>query len=327
MDFGLVLLHSGAGVDGERILAAASAAEDAGLDSVWVYDHLLTPVRVDSTYPYAPDGVYHESADDPFYDPLALIGVLTARTRRVRVGAEVFVAPYRHPIVLAKALATFERFAPGRIVCGVGAGWMQEEFDAVGVPFARRGARLAEYVGALRAVWSGEPNAFDGEFYRWPEAGFLPAPSAPIPIVLGGHADVALRRAARIADGFAAIAGPGETGSPAEFAARLGRIRGHVEERRARPGGVPDRRLRGAARAGARAGPGAAARRAARGARGACRGARRRRRDRDPAHARRRPGRDRRDARALRRGRATADRRGLSARPARDATARAPCRP
>src|SRR5689334_18722728 len=127
MDFGLVLLHSGAGVDGDRILAAASAAEEHGLDSVWVYDHLLTPVRVDSTYPYAPDGVYPESAEAPFYDPLALIGVLTSRLRRVRVGAEVFVAPYRHPIVLAKTLATFERFAPGRIVCGVGAGWMQEE--------------------------------------------------------------------------------------------------------------------------------------------------------------------------------------------------------
>jgi probable F420-dependent oxidoreductase len=229
VDFGLVLLHSGADVDGERILAAAAAAEEHGLDSVWVYDHLLTPVRVDSTYPYAPDGVYRESADEPFYDPLALIGVLTTRTR-LRVGAEVFVAPYRHPIVLAKTLATFERFAPGRIVCGLGAGWMLEEFDAVGVPFARRGARLVEYVRALRAVWSGAPNAFDGEFYRWPDAGFLPAPTAPIPIVLGGHADVALRRAARIADGFAAIAGPGETGSPAEFDARLGRIRRHVEE-------------------------------------------------------------------------------------------------
>jgi probable F420-dependent oxidoreductase len=239
VDFGLVLVHSGAGVDGERILAAAVAAEQAGLDSVWVYDHLLTPVRVASTYPYSPDGVYPESPDEPFYDPLALIGVLTSRTQRVRVGAEVFVAPYRHPIVLAKALATFERFAPARIVCGVGAGWLQEEFDAVGVPFARRGARLAEYVRALRAVWSGEPNGFEGEFYRWPEAGFLPAPSAPIPIVLGGHADVALRRAARIADGFAAIAGPGETGSPAEFDARLARIRGHVQEAGRDPAAFP----------------------------------------------------------------------------------------
>src|SRR5947208_2064277 len=127
MDFGLQLVHSGRGVEADAIVDAALVAERAGLDSVWVYDHLLTPVRLASTYPYSADGVYHESPDDPFYDPLALIGVLSARTRRVRVGAEVFVAPYRHPIVLAKALATFERFAPGRIVCGVGAGWMREE--------------------------------------------------------------------------------------------------------------------------------------------------------------------------------------------------------
>jgi probable F420-dependent oxidoreductase len=237
MKFGMVLMHSGPAASAGRIVEAAITAERSGLDSVWVYDHLLTPVEVDSTYPYAPDGIYPESADEPFYDPLGLFGVLTARTSRVTVGAEVFVAPYRHPIVLAKTLATIEQFAPGRLVCGLGAGWMKEEFAAVGVPFERRGARLTEYVAAMRAVWSGVSNRFDGEFYRWPASGFLPAPTAPIPIILGGHADVALRRAARIADGFAAIAGPGETGSPDEFRARLERVRAHLDEARRDPAG------------------------------------------------------------------------------------------
>jgi probable F420-dependent oxidoreductase len=185
---------------------------------------------VNSPYPYAPDGVFPETPDTPFYDPLALFGVLSSKTSRIRIGSEVFVAPYRHPIVLAKTLATLERFAPGRLICGVGAGWMEEEFEAVGATFARRGPRLAEYVRALRAVWSGAPVAFEGEFYRWAEAGFLPAPTTPIPILLGGHADAAVRRACRIGDGFIAIAGPGETGSVGEFRARLERVQGFLDE-------------------------------------------------------------------------------------------------
>jgi probable F420-dependent oxidoreductase len=230
MRYGLTLVHSGEDASAEGILGATLVAERLGLAGVWVYDHLMKPAVVRSTYPYAPDGVFPETADTPFYDPLALFGVLSSRTSRIRVGAEVFVAPYRHPIVLAKTLATLEQFAPGRLVCGLGAGWMEEEFDAVGVPYGRRGARLAEYVQALRAVWSGAPVAFEGEFYRWAEAGFLPAPTTPIPILLGGHADVAVRRAARIADGFIAIAGPGETGSVDDFRARLQRVRGFLDE-------------------------------------------------------------------------------------------------
>jgi probable F420-dependent oxidoreductase len=237
MRFGLTLINSGAAATADSLVAATQASERAGLDSVWVYDHLLTPVEVRSAYPYAPDGVYHESPDTPFFDPLALFGILAARTDRIRIGAEVFVAPYRHPIVLAKTLATIEQFAPGRLVCGLGAGWMEEEFAAVGVSFERRGPRLAEYVKALRTIWSGEPTGFDGEFYSWPASGFLPAPTVPITILMGGHADVALRRAARIADGFAAIAGPGETGSEAEFRTRLERVHGYLEEAGRDPAG------------------------------------------------------------------------------------------
>jgi probable F420-dependent oxidoreductase len=235
--YGLTLIHSGPDADADSILASTQVAERSGLDGVWMYDHLMKPSVVRSTYPYAPDGVFPETADTPFYDPLAMFGVLSSKTSRIRIGAEVFVAPYRHPIVLGKALATLERFAPGRLVCGLGAGWMEEEFDAVGATFARRGPRLAEYVRALRAVWSGTPVAFDGEFYRWAEAGFLPAPTRPIPILLGGHADVAVRRACRIADGFIAIAGPGETGSADEFRARLERVRGFLDEAGRDPAG------------------------------------------------------------------------------------------
>ena len=89
----------------------------------------------------------------------------------------MLVAPYRHPIVLGKVLATIEQFAPGRLMCGLGSGWMREEFDALDVPFAGRGVRMDEYVAALRTIWSGTPAAFDGSVYRWEAAGFNPAPT------------------------------------------------------------------------------------------------------------------------------------------------------
>ena len=117
----------------------------------------------------------------------------------------MLVAPYRHPIVLGKVLATIEQFAPGRLLCGLGSGWMREEFDALGVPFAGRGVRMDEYVAALRTIWSGTPAAFEGTVYRWEAAGFNPAPTGPIPILLGGHVAPARARALRLGDGWATI--------------------------------------------------------------------------------------------------------------------------
>jgi probable F420-dependent oxidoreductase len=200
---GLQLDHAGAGVSAEAMLRQARHAEGCGLDSVWLFDHLLTPVVLRSHYPY--DVAYGLRPEDPILDPLGVIGVLAGATSRIQLGTEVFVAPYRHPIVLGKALATIERFAPGRLICGLGSGWMQEEFDALGVPFAARGTRMDEYVAALRAVWSGTPVAFDGTAYGWEAAGFNPAPTSPVPILLGGHAPRARARAIRLGDGWATI--------------------------------------------------------------------------------------------------------------------------
>ena len=186
-----------------RLSCGGGHAEACGLDSVWLFDHLLTPVTLTSRYPY--DVTYPLRADQPMLDPLGILGVLAGATARIQLGTEVFVAPYRHPIVLGKALATIERFAPGRLLCGLGSGWMQEEFEALGVPFAARGARMDEYVAALRTVWSGVPAGFDGDVYRWEPAGFNPAPTAPLPIILGGHAPRARARAIRLGDGWATI--------------------------------------------------------------------------------------------------------------------------
>jgi probable F420-dependent oxidoreductase len=200
---GLQLDHAGAGVSAEAVLRQARHAEACGLDSVWLFDHVLTPVTLRSRYPY--DVAYGLRPEDPILDPLGVIGVLAGATARIQLGTEVFVAPYRHPIVLGKALATIERFAPGRLICGLGSGWMQEEFDALGIPFAARGARMDEYVAALRTVWSGTPAGFDGTVYRWEASGFNPAPTRPVPVLLGGHAPRARARALRLGDGWATI--------------------------------------------------------------------------------------------------------------------------
>jgi probable F420-dependent oxidoreductase len=136
--------------------------------------------------------------------------VLAGATSRVKLASGVMIAAYRNPIVLGKALASIENFAPGRLVLGVGTGWMGQEFHALGLGMERRGARLDEYIEALRKIWSGAPVSFDGEFYSWDEAGFLPAPTALPPILVGGHSDVALRRAARLGDGWAAVTGKGQ---------------------------------------------------------------------------------------------------------------------
>ena len=230
MEFGLHLPSAQPGASSEGILEVARAAERLGFDSLWMFDHLFTPTGLESKYPYSGDGGYPMSAADPFFDPLALFGVLAGATERIKMGTGVLIPAYRNPIVLGKLLATIENFAPGRLMLGVGAGWMKEEFDAVGVPYERRGARLVEYIDALRAIWSGAPAAFEGSFYSWPEAGFLPAPTSPIPIIMGGHGDRALARAAHHADGWAVVTRKGQGSGIDGAAGRIDVVRANLEK-------------------------------------------------------------------------------------------------
>lgn len=230
MDIGLHLPSAQPFAAAESIVEVAVAAEGLGFDTVWFFDHLFTPKALDSAYPYSKDGAYALSPDDPFFEPLALFGVLAGRLRRVKLATGVLVPAYRHPIVLAKTLASIENFAPGRIVLGVGTGWMRQEFDAVGVGYEDRGKRLDEYIAALRVLWSGEPSRFEGRFYSWDEAGFLPAPRSPIPIIVGGHSDRALKRAATKGDGWAGITGKGQGRGLDGLRARIDVLDRYLEE-------------------------------------------------------------------------------------------------
>lgn len=229
MEIGLHLPSAQAGANADGILEVARTAERLDFDAAWMFDHLFTPTDLDSKYPYSREGSYPLSAADPFFDPLGLFGVLSGATERIKFGTCVMIPTYRNPIVLGKIVATIENFAPGRIALGIGAGWMREEFEAVGLDASRRGARLDEYVRALRTVWSGEPSSFEGEFYSWTEAGMLPAPTQPVPLLIGGHVDAALKRAARLGDGWAAITGRGQGAGIDALAARIDVLQGFLE--------------------------------------------------------------------------------------------------
>ncbi len=209
MKFGLHLPNAGFVPEGAGLIRVAQAAETAGFDSVWLFDHLFTPTNLESKYPYTADGSYLMTAALPFADPVAVMGAVAGATSTIRFGTRVLIPTYRHPVVLAKELATIDYIAGGRMLLGVGAGWMAEEFDAVDVPMEARFARLDEHVALMRNVWTNGVAAHQGRFYSHVEAGFGPQPPGDghtIPVIVGGHGDAALRRAARWGDGWAVSA-------------------------------------------------------------------------------------------------------------------------
>jgi probable F420-dependent oxidoreductase len=181
----------------------ASTLEDAGFDSIWVSDHIVMPASIDSRYPFAADGKATWSSETPYLDALIALALAAAATQRVTIGTAVLVLPLRHPVELAKQAASLDVASGGRLALGVGAGWLEEEFQALNVPFERRGARLEEWMAIARACWSGRPPARTSAFYELPgDVIALPAPAHPIPFLVGGHTPAALRRAGRVGDGW-----------------------------------------------------------------------------------------------------------------------------
>ena len=181
----------------------AKTLEDAGFESLWVSDHIVMPASIDSRYPFAADGKATWSSETPYLDALIALALAAAATEHVTIGTAVLVLPLRHPVELAKQAASIDIASGGRLALGVGAGWLEEEFAALNVPFERRGARLEEWMAIARACWSGRPPARGSEFYDLPaDVIALPAPAHEIPLLVGGHTPVALRRAGRLGDGW-----------------------------------------------------------------------------------------------------------------------------
>jgi probable F420-dependent oxidoreductase len=184
----------------------AATLEAVGFASLWVSDHVVMPATVTSRYPYASDGVATWATDDPWYDAIVVLSMAAAVTSTAELGTAVLVLPQRQPVILAKEIASLDRLAGGRVVLGVGAGWLAEEFAALATPYESRGGRTNEWIALLRACWNGRPDAFDGEHYRLPGGVVCePTPARPVPILVGGTTRAALRRAREHGDGWLGI--------------------------------------------------------------------------------------------------------------------------
>lgn len=180
-----------------QLLDVARLAEEAGFDGITVADHLLMPTRIESRYPYTEDGAMWWPSDTPWPDPWVTLGAMGAVTQRLRLASNICLAALREPIGLAKAVSTASVLSGGRVVLGVAAGWLAEEYALCGVDFASRGRRLDELLAVSRRLWSGQPVAHRGEFFGFEEGIMCPPPPARIPVWCGGASAPALRRAAR----------------------------------------------------------------------------------------------------------------------------------
>jgi len=197
----------------EQAQAVARRAEALGFESVWTPEHLVFPVRIESRYPYAPDGIPPITADTPILDPLMLLTHVAAATSTIRLGTNIYLIPLRHPLLTARTAVTLDVLSGGRLTLGVGIGWLEEEFQALGVDFRTRGARARECVRALRALWTEPEPEFYGRYFSFGPVKFEPKPVQKpcIPIVFGGETDKALESAAALGDGWYGVGHTPET--------------------------------------------------------------------------------------------------------------------
>jgi probable F420-dependent oxidoreductase len=194
MRFGAKVLNYGAGATMATVLEQARRAEEAGYDSVWLGDHLAIPVRNSSRYPYRADGKIDWDPEEPWLEPVVVLAALAASTSRPRLGVAVLVAPLREPIGLAKQLACVTQLSGGRLVLGVGDGWLREEIELVGGDFERRRERTDEVLAICEEAWAGSyvAHRVDGEL----RFATQPTPERPVPVFLGGSSEATFRRVA-----------------------------------------------------------------------------------------------------------------------------------
>jgi probable F420-dependent oxidoreductase len=204
MKFGLMYANAGPFAFPELATHLAQTAERCGVESLWTIEHVVIPVGYKSTYPYDPSGKIPAPEQMPMPDPLAWLAYAAAVTKTIKLATGILILPQRHPIYVAKEVATLDVLSHGRVILGIGVGWLEEEFQALGIPFEERAARTSEMVRAMRSLWKDEAEPFRGKFHRWEKLESHPKPvqKPGVPIVVGGHTELAARRAARYGDGF-----------------------------------------------------------------------------------------------------------------------------
>ena len=231
MRYGVAIPHANTFATPDAIRAMARAVEDLGFDSLWVSDHIIVPEG---------SGYIPEVMDEP----LATLAFLASETSHITLGLSVLIVPYRDPVFTAKFLSTVDYLSNGRLVVGVGAGWLEQEFEALSVPFAERGPRTDEYLRVYRNLWETETSSFSGQFKHYTKMRMFPkaAPNrrGTIPIWVGGNGKASIRRAAELGDGWHPI-----NLSPAEFAEHIAQYRTQCARFGKQPGPVCLRHMPG----------------------------------------------------------------------------------
>jgi probable F420-dependent oxidoreductase len=204
MKIGLLFANAGPFSQPEILAHLATTAENTGLESLWTVEHVVIPQGYQSPYPYSKDGKIPGGEDVPIPDPLIPLGFVAALTKKIKLATGVVILPQRHPVYVAKEVATIDLLSGGRMILGIGSGWLKEEFDALGLDFHHRGARTDESIQAMRALWRDGPSSFQGKHFKFGPAMSYPKPAQRdgIPIHIGGHSPAAARRAGRLGDGF-----------------------------------------------------------------------------------------------------------------------------
>jgi probable F420-dependent oxidoreductase len=215
MQIGIHLPHIGRKAGPDAIRRAAVQAEELGFADIWVSEHVILPKG--APYPPSPS----------FYEPILTLTFAAAVTRRVRLGTSVIVLPMHHPVPMAKQLATLQCLSAGRVIFGIGVGWLEAEFAAMGVPFRERGRRTDESIALMRALWTQDPVSFRTRYIaaEIAEMRMQPQPGAPIPIWVGGSSEKALSRATRLCDGWHGSRLPPDKAAPI-----IARLRGERPE-------------------------------------------------------------------------------------------------
>ncbi len=206
-------------IDPTFYIPLAQAAEEVGFDSIAVPDSIAYPQASSSKYPYNPDGTREFLENKPFIEPMTAIAAMGVRTERIEFHTFVLKMPMRHPVVLAKEATSVAVLTDNRLVLGVGSSPWPDDYEIVGLPWERRGRRFNECIDIVRGLSSGAYFAYAGEFYEFPAIKLNPVPTQPLPILIGGHSDANLRRAARGCDGWMAAGG-----SPDELTGWIARI-------------------------------------------------------------------------------------------------------
>jgi probable F420-dependent oxidoreductase len=189
----------------QSLTELALTAEAAGFEGTTLPDHLFFPKDMHSRYPYSPDGKVYWDGEYPWPDVWVTTAAMAAVTTRLRFITSIYILPLRHPFVVAKSVGTAAALSQGRVILGAALGWMRDEFDQLGVDFSTRGQRADEMIPILRLLWGGGMVEYHGKHFDFGPLQMSPAPQVPVPIYLGGESDAALRRAARLADGYISV--------------------------------------------------------------------------------------------------------------------------